>query len=107
MSNVARSTTHRVAVSCLAAATAMLTLVACGPVGSESELVVPQSQPVYPELATYPDVPVITDVPYSTVDGTTLHLDTCLPPTDGLGDEPSAPRASIVSIHGGSWAQGD
>jgi acetyl esterase/lipase len=61
----------------------------------------PTVNAAYPELKQYPEVTVERDVSYRTIDGQTMKVDVCLP--DG---EANAPRASIVSIHGGSWRSG-
>src|SRR5690606_23633715 len=51
-----------------------------------------------------PDVPVVGDLVYATVDGQPLLLDACLPPDFDPASESS--RAAIVVVHGGSWARG-
>lgn len=96
----------RAALAALAAA-ALLSLAACGPTGSDSSRVEPSTQPVYPEVRTYPDIPVIADLPYGTADGAPLLLDACFPDEPELDDPGSPPRAAIVVIHGGSWQHGD
>ena len=89
----------------LAAVAALLVaLTGCAATGNESETVEPAALTVYPELQTYPDIPVIENLPYGSVDGEALLLDVCLP--DGPV-ETSTPRPAIVSIHGGSWMRGD
>lgn len=90
------------ALAALAVLAVMLT--GCATTGSESETVEPATLTVYPELKTYPGIPVIEDLPYGTVNGEPLLLDVCLP--DGPV-ETSSPRPAIVSIHGGSWMRGD
>ena len=86
------------------AAAAVLSLAACGPTGSESSRVEPTSPAVYPEVVSYPDIPVVADIPYGTADGVPLLLDTCLPEGAIQG---VAARPAIVVIHGGSWQHGD
>lgn len=79
----------------------------CSPTGSDSETVTATTAPLYSELESYPDIPVVENVQYGAVDGVPLLLDVCLPEeTEG---DPAAlkPRAAILSIHGGSWAHGD
>ena len=73
--------------------------------GDDSELVEPTAQPVYPQLTTYPDVPVIENVAYGAEPG--QALDTCFPTDAGISDEATAARPVIVVIHGGSWMRGD
>jgi len=102
----------KAALGVLVFSAVILGATACGPLGSDSETVTPSGTGLYPKLATYPDIPVIEDVQYGTAGGEPLLLDVCLPNTDGrtdVGQDPDAlkPRASVVSIHGGSWARGD
>lgn len=82
-------------------------LVSCIASGSDSELVSPDTHPVYPQLSTYPDIPVIENVPFGSVDGEPLLLDACFPADAAIDDPDSEPRPVIVSIHGGSWMRGD
>lgn len=89
------------------AGAALLALGACGPTGDDSEEVTPTAQPVYPEVQTYPDIPVIEDIPYGTTDGQPLLLDACFPGDADIDDPAADPRPVIVSIHGGSWQRGD
>lgn len=93
----------------------------CGPTGVDSEVVSPEVVPVNPELATLPDIPVVTDIPYGA--DPAQQLDACLPPrdddtaaqtaTDGdpagpeLDDPDEPARAAIIVVHGGSWTRGD
>ena len=98
---------HARTLAVVAAGVALLALTACGPTGDDSELVTPTAQPVYPEFSTYPDIPVIQDIPYGTADGQTLLLDACFPGDADIDDPTSDPRPVIVSIHGGSWQRGD
>ena len=98
--------TARAGLAALALA-ALLPIAACGPTGSDSDRVDPTAQPVYPQVTSYPDIPVIQDIPYGTADGAPLLLDACFPGDADIDDAGSAPRASIVVIHGGSWQHGD
>lgn len=104
--------------SVLVVSAATLVLSGCVQTGSESETVEPSQQQLYPELATYPDIEVIPDLDFgSTHEGITL--DVCLPEPDDTqattgddgeiytGDDPDTARAAMVSVHGGSWRQGD
>jgi acetyl esterase len=89
----------------------------CSLTGSDSETLSPTGTGLYPELATYPDIPVVGNVQYGVAsDGTALMLDVCLPATEVDTDDTTTanddaialkPRAAIVSVHGGSWARGD
>lgn len=82
---------------------AVLTLAACGPTGSDAEAIDPQIDAAGTDLATDPDVTVITDLEYGAVDGTPLLLDACLPPDF----DPSTSRVpGILVVHGGSWREG-
>lgn len=99
-----RRTPARPAGALLAAA-ALLALTACGPTGDDSQRVDPESQPVYPQLQTYPDVPVLENLAYGS--DPAQVLDGCFPLERGIGAELSDPRPAIVVIHGGSWQRGD
>ena len=95
------------ALGVAAAGALLVALSACGPTGDDSDRVEPTSQPVYPELTTYPEIPVIENIPYGTADGNPLLLDACFPGDSAIDDPASDPRPVIVSIHGGSWQRGD
>jgi len=89
--------------STAAALILLLVLTACGPTGSDSGTIDPQIDAAGTDLATDPDVEVITDLEYGAVDGVPLLLDACLPPDR----DPSAdPVPGILVIHGGSWREG-
>lgn len=97
-------TTPRTALAALLAAS-LLTLTACGPTGSDSERVDPVTLPVYPQVTSYPDVPVIADIPYGSDEA--QRLDACFPGDADIDDPTSDPRPAVVVIHGGSWQRGD
>jgi acetyl esterase len=82
-------------------------LAGCVPTGSDSETVTADSDPLYRELETYPEIPVVENVQYGTADGVPLLLDVCLPEVNTNDPDALKPRAAILSIHGGSWAYGD
>ena len=85
-------------------AVVLAALVGCAPSGDESTEVEGVIVSTNPELATDPEIPVVSDLEYGAVDGQPLLLDACTPPDfDPLVD---AARASIVLVHGGSWARG-
>jgi acetyl esterase/lipase len=89
----------------LAAVTAALVLAGCSQVGTQSIIVVPQRGATYRQFQTYPNVPVVPNVQYDTVEGKAVRLDICLPPaTKGAA---ITPRPAVLAIHGGSWALGD
>ncbi len=95
------------AIALLVGCGVLVTLAACAPTGSESELVEQDSPQVYPGLSTDPDIPVIENIEYSIRDGQSQYLDACFP-EDASIDEPAAePRGAIVVVHGGSWRRGD
>lgn len=109
-----------VSVRAAAVLLATLALVGCAPTGDESEFVESTAQPVYPELTTNPDIRVLSDIEYGSVDGEALLLDVCLPPevepegsqagsaADATAEvAATTTRAAIVAIHGGSWRRGD
>lgn len=82
---------------------AMILLISgCTPTGDTSIVVDPTTEPLYPQVATNPDIPVLTDLEYAQAQGEPLLLDACLPPADATVDRPA-----IVAIHGGSWRRGD
>ena len=99
-----RRTPARPAGALLAVA-ALLALTACGPTGDDSQRVDPESQPVYPQLQTYPDIPVLENLAYGT--DPAQALDGCFPIDEGVGAAAEGPRPAIVVIHGGSWQRGD
>lgn len=107
MSAVSRTRSRALVFSPLLAAALVVAIAGCGPVGSDAEVVTPESQPVYPQLSTYPDIPVIENIPYGTADGEPLLLDACFPADAPIDDPQTVPRPVIVSIHGGSWKGGD
>jgi acetyl esterase/lipase len=106
-------------VLCGALALCAAAVSGCAPTGTDSELLTPTVAPVNPELATQPDIEVVTGIPYGSEP--LQQLDACLPPQEELAQgaaqaEPAGPelqepapplRAAIVVVHGGSWARGD
>lgn len=82
---------------------ALLVLAACGPTGSDAGTIDPQIDAVGTDLATDPDVEVLADLEYGSVDGVPLLLDACLPPDR---DPEADPVPGILVIHGGSWREG-
>lgn len=85
-------------------AVVLTALVGCAPTGDESTEVEGVIVATNPELATDPEIPVVSDIEYGAVDGQPLLLDACTPlDFDPLED---IARASIVLVHGGSWARG-
>ena len=95
------------ALGAILAGSLVIAVSACGPMGDESMQVDPTTRPVYPQVATYPEIPVIENIPYGTADGEPLLLDACFPAEAEIGDPASPPRAAIVSTHGGNWMRGD
>lgn len=86
---------------------ACLALAGCAPLSTASERVEPTVEPVYPQVRTYPEIPVFEDLVYATVDGVPLTLDVCVPRDADRDDPPTEPRAAVLVIHGGSWMRGD
>lgn len=84
-------------------ALASLLLAGCS-TGTDTD-VDPIAAPVYPQLSTDADVPVVEDIAYSSRGDEPQYLDLCLPPE--VEGEAIAPRASVLVIHGGSWRRGD
>ena len=96
----------------VALAVAVIALSGCAPSGDDSEVVEPDAQPAYPVLQTYPDIEVVENLDYgSGTDG--ILLDVCLPEEEAVTvsgtNEPETAtlRAAMLSVHGGSWRQGD
>ncbi|MCU1407908.1 MAG: alpha/beta hydrolase [Glaciihabitans sp.] len=80
----------------------------CAVSGAASDAVDNPSTELWANEVAYPDIEVIENVKYTTADdGTNLYLDVCLPTTADVAPEALKPRASIVMVHGGSWARGD
>ncbi|MBC7725577.1 MAG: alpha/beta hydrolase [Burkholderiaceae bacterium] len=101
----------------LALALVVLTvLTGCGSTGSDSTTVDSTATAPYPATRAYPGVAVLTDLDYGAQNAGTL-LDVCLPadvaePASAAGTtEPATTteptRAAVLSVHGGSWRQGD
>ncbi len=97
----------RRAVAATVAIGILASLSACVRTGSESELIESDQTPVYPQLSTNPDVPVIENIAYSERDDQVQYLDACFPGDAAIDDPAAAPRAAIVVVHGGSWRRGD
>lgn len=92
----------------LLALVCLLLLAACAAPSTQSERIEPTVEPVYPQLRTYPEIPVLEDLVYGVADdGTPLLLDACFPRDASRTDSASEPRPAIVVIHGGSWMRGD
>ncbi|HEY0258497.1 MAG TPA: alpha/beta hydrolase [Lacisediminihabitans sp.] len=85
------------------AAALVLLLAGCSPTGDSSERLKPTSQPVYPQVRTYPNIRVTENVDYGGKAGSPSVLDVCLP--KATADNKTLP--AVLSIHGGSWRQGD
>jgi acetyl esterase len=82
---------------------ALLALAACAPTGSEAGTIDPEIDAVGGNLTTDPDVTVLADLEYGSVDGVSLRLDACLPPDH---DPTAVAVPGILVIHGGSWTEG-
>lgn len=88
----------------IVAATVAAVLAGCAPAAE-----VDQVQPAAVEIALpiYPDVTVTPDIPYGDRDGQPLLLDVCQPADATISALNNGPRRAIISVHGGSWRQGD
>ena len=95
----------RATTKAVLALAALVALAGCTSTGDE--LVTTTATALHPTLAIDPGVRVIPDVEYTSVDGTALLLDVCLPPDATTADLAASPRPAIVAIHGGSWRRGD
>ncbi|CAN5574890.1 hypothetical protein BH10ACT7_BH10ACT7_31700 [soil metagenome] len=96
----------RLSLASLAVA-AVLGVSACGPTGDDTQLVTPTAEAVYPQVQTYPQIPVIENIPFTRPDSEPQLLDACFPGDADIDDPSSPPRPAIVVIHGGSWQHGD
>jgi acetyl esterase/lipase len=84
-----------------------LALASCAAQGDAPDVrITPRTQVNNPALATLPDVPVISDIPYADNGGERQLLDACVPPDDVTAHDPG-PYPAIVVVHGGSWSHGD
>ncbi len=91
----------------------VLIVTGCAATGSGSETTVSETLPAYPIAGEYPDVDVVENLRFGSVDDS-IRVDVCSPREDrsdaGVGttvqSEPVA-RGAIISVHGGSWRQGD
>jgi acetyl esterase len=80
----------------------------CGARGASSDAVAPKDTTLWSSEVEYPAIRVVDNVKYATAnDGTALYLDLCLPEDADVDTATLKPRASIVMVHGGSWARGD
>lgn len=92
----------------LGAATVMLAigLVGCATgIPDEANQVVPAA--VEDVLPIYPDVTVTENIAYGAHGGTPLLLDACQPTDATTSAINNGPRRAIISVHGGSWREGD
>lgn len=82
-----------------------LALTGCAPAPPDeaNQVVVAAADLVVP---VYPDVTVTENIPYGG-NGGPLLLDVCQPTDAATSALNNGPRRAIISIHGGSWRQGD
>ena len=114
---VATGTRARVLAACVSL---VVVLSGCAPTGDESQQIDPVVEP-FPVLQTYPDIDVLENLDFGAgadAEGRVILLDVCLPQVDArpasvsvgpaaeTAISPSA-RPVVVSVHGGSWRQGD
>jgi len=85
---------------------AALALAGCATGTAPDAKIAPRTQVNNPALATLPNVPVRSDIVYTSGDTPAQDLDACIPPKNVAAKHPE-PRAAIVEVHGGSWARGD
>ena len=85
---------------------AALALAGCATGTAPDAKIAPRTQVNNPALATLPNVPVRSDIVYTSGDTPAQDLDACIPPKNVAAKHPG-PRAAIVEVHGGSWARGD
>lgn len=84
----------------LAAAALVATLAGCSP---DTDRVQPAS--VEQQVLIFPDVSVAEDVAYGPEDY--QRLDTCQPADAETSSVNNGPRRAVISVHGGSWREGD
>lgn len=102
---VSRRVAVRLGAAVLAGAAAIAMVAGCAQVGTASISVVPKHEALYHQFQTYPNIPVVPNVRYDTVDGQAVRLDVCLP--DVAKGTAISPRPAILAVHGGSWAHGE
>ncbi|MHA6669474.1 alpha/beta hydrolase [Homoserinimonas sp. A447] len=82
------------------AAALIATLAGCSP---DTDRVTPAS--VEEQVPIYPDVSVVENVAYGT--DALQRLDVCQPADAESSSLNSGPRRAVLSVHGGSWREGD
>src|SRR5690554_1680486 len=90
-----------IALSRLVTAAALVsTLAGCSP---DTDRVQPAS--VQQQVLIYPDVTVTENLAYGT--GPSQQLDVCQPADAETSSVNNGPRRAVISVHGGSWREGD
>jgi acetyl esterase/lipase len=84
------------------AAAFTLVLTGCSP---EAGQVQPAAASPQEQVLIYSDVTVTEDLPYGA--GAAQRLDVCQPADPETSSLNNGPRRAIVSVHGGSWREGD
>src|SRR5690554_1595845 len=101
MNYLRRAVRGGIALGALATAAALVaTLAACAP---DTNRVQPAS--VEQQIPIYPDVSVAENIAYGT--GARQQLDVCQPADAETSSVNNGPRRAVLSVHGGSWREGD
>lgn len=94
------------AAAMLAAVLVTITLTGCT-TGTPDEANQVRPAAVEDVLPIYPDITVAADIPYGSRAGAPLLLDVCQPTDATASALNNGPRRAVISVHGGSWRQGD
>jgi acetyl esterase len=101
MIHLRRAVRGGIALGALATAAALVaTLSGCSP---DTNRVQPAS--VEQQVLIFPDVSVTEDIPYGA--GPAQVLDSCQPADAETSSVNNGPRRAVISVHGGSWREGD
>src|SRR5690554_3570937 len=101
MNHLRRAARGGIALGALVTAAALVaTLTGCSP---DTDRVQPAS--VAQQVLIYPDVSVVEDLAYG---ADPFHrLDVCQLADAATSSENNGPRRAVISVHGGSWREGD
>src|SRR5690554_4024105 len=101
MNHLRRAARGGIALGALVTAAALVaTLAGCSP---DTNRVQPAS--VAQQVLIYPDVTIEENVAYGT--GSAQQLDVCSPADAEVSSVNNGPRRAVISVHGGSWREGD
>src|SRR5690554_2263765 len=101
MNHLRRAVRGSIALGAVAtAATLVATLAGCAP---DTDRVQPAS--VEQQVLLFPDMSVTEDIAYGS--GRAQTLDACQPADAETSSVSNGPRRAVISVHGGSWREGD